>query len=100
MNRVKVNLFELKISLNKNGYNYQLHVLTMVDPVTGWFECCQWYGTPTVYRVQQILDTVGMAQYPQPKEIGMNNGSEFKKEFFKLCDNMGMKPKQGNSWNP
>ena len=39
--RVNVDLFGPKTILNKNGYDYQLHVLTMVDPVTGWFERCQ-----------------------------------------------------------
>ena len=34
------------------------------------------------------------------KEIGMDNGSEFKKEFLGLCANMGMTPKRENSWNP
>ena len=98
--RVNVDLFGPKTISNKNGYDYQLHVLTMVDPVTGWFECCQLYGTPTAYRVQQILDTVWLARYPRPREIGFDNGSEFKKEFLQLCGNMGMKPKRGNSWNP
>lgn len=95
--RVNVDLFDPKTISNKNSFEYQLHVLTMVDPVTGWFKCCQLYGTPTAYQVQQIFDTVWLAQYPHPKEIEMDNGSEFKKEFIKLCDNIRLKPKRANS---
>ena len=74
--------------------------MTMVDPVTGWFEACQLYGMPTSFRCQQILDTVWISRYPRPKEIGMDNGSKFKSVFMELCDNMGMTQKRGNSWNP
>ena len=69
---------------------------------TGWFEYAQLYQgeTATAYRCQQILDTVWLARYPRPKEIGFDNGSEFKKEFRDLCKNMGMKPKVSLPWNP
>ena len=53
---------------NKNGWNYQIHVMTMVDPVTGWFEQAQLYRTPTASRRQQIFDT-WHAYYPRPREI-------------------------------
>ncbi len=85
---------------NVNGFTYEIHVTTMVDPVTGWFECQQLYGTPSAYRCQQILDTVWLARYPRPKEIGMDNGTEFKGMFSQLYTNMGMTPHRTNSWNP
>ena len=56
--RVKVDLWGPKTVKNVNGYTYKIHVMTMVDPVTGWFKCCQLYGPPTAFRCQQILDTV------------------------------------------
>ena len=56
--RVNVDLWGPKTVNNKNGFSYDVHVMTMVDPVTGWFEACQLYGTPTLFRCQQILDTV------------------------------------------
>ena len=37
-NRVNVNLWGPKSVVNVNGFTYELHVITMVDPVTGWFE--------------------------------------------------------------
>ena len=98
--RVNVDLWGPKKVKNKNGYTYNVHVMTMVDPVTGWFECCQLYGNPSSYRCQQILDTVWLARYPRPKEIGMDNGGEFQKTFLQLCENMNLKPNRSNPWNP
>jgi len=99
--RVNVDLWGPKSVVNKNGYTYQIHVMTMVDPVTGWFEYAQLYeDAPTAKRCQEILDTVWLARYPRPKEIGFDNGGEFKKEFSQLCKNMGMKEKVSLPWNP
>lgn len=72
----------------------------MVDPITGWFEACQLYGLPTAYHCQQILDTVWLARYPRPKEIGMDNGSEFKGVFTELFAKMGLIPHRSNTGNP
>ena len=71
-----------------NGFTYELHVTTMVDPVTGWFEH------------QQILDSIWSSCYFCSKEIIYNNGSEFKMEFKDLCSNMGLKRCPNNAWNP
>ena len=98
--RINVDLYGPKKVRNVNGYTYDLHVMTMVDPVTGWFKCCQLYKSPTAYRCQQILDTVWLARYPRPKEIGSDNGSEFKGVFEELCANMEMKAKLGSLCNP
>ena len=99
-NRINVDLWGPKTIRNVNGLIYELHVMTMVDPVTGWFECTQLYGPPTAYRCQEILDNVWLSRYPRPKEIGFDNGSEFKAEFKDLCINMGLKMKPSNAWNP
>ena len=85
---------------NKNGWNYQIHVITMVNPVTGWFEQAQLYGSPTAYHCQQIFDNTWLARYPRPREIGFDNGGEFKAEFKQLCANMGLKEKTSLPWNP
>ena len=97
---VNVDLWGPKSIHNKNGYIYELHVMSMVDPVTGWVEFCQLYGPPTAYRCQQILDSCWLARYPRPKEIGMDNGKEFQGVFTELCDNMGLKKKTSHPWNP
>ena len=55
--------------------------MTMVDPVTGWFEQAKLYGRPTASRCQCIFDTTWLARYRRPREIGFDNGGEFKAEF-------------------
>ena len=37
---------------------------------------------------------------PGPKEIGFDNGGEFKGEFSQLCKNMGLKESTSLPWNP
>ena len=59
--------------------------MTMVNPVTGWFEQAQLYGTPIAQCCQQIFDNTWLARYPRPREIGFDNGGEFKTEFKQLC---------------
>ena len=95
--RVNIDCYEPKSIKNRNGYDYDLHIVTMVDPVVGWFEACQLYGPPTAYRYQQILNTVWLSCYLRPKEIGNDNGSEFKGVFEELCKNMGLIPARGNT---
>ena len=89
-NRDNVDLWGLKLVVNVNGYTYELHIMTMVDPVTGWFEQRQLYDEPNAYTCQQILDSVWLSRYPHLKEIGFDNGSEFKMKFRDLCNNMGL----------
>ena len=80
---------------DKNGYDYNLHVVNMVAPVTGWFEACQLSGPPMACRYQQTPNTIGWSRYPRPKEIGNDNGSQFKGVFEELCKNMGLTPARG-----
>ena len=41
-----------------------------------------------------------LSRYPRSKEIGYDNGSEFKMEFQDLCANMSLKWCPSNAWNP
>ena len=99
-NIVNIDLWGPKSVVNTNGFTYELHVMTMVDPVTGWFEQRQLYSPPNAYVCQRILDSVWLSRYPRPKEIGFDNGSEFKMEFQDLCSNMELKKCPSNAWNP
>ena len=98
--RVNVDLWEPKLVVEVNSYTYEVHVMTTVDPVTGWFEQQQLYGPLAAYSCQQILDSVWLSCYPCPKEIGFNNGIIFKAEFKELCVNMGLEQCPSNAWNP
>ena len=41
-----------------------------------------------------------LSRYLRPKEIGFDNGFEFKMEFQDLCSSMGLKQCPNNAWNP
>ena len=78
---------------------YELRCMTMIDPVTSWFEIAR-IIEPTSNEAQQVLDSIWLARYPRPQQIGFDNGSEFKHLFRELCDNMGIKPKMSTDYNP
>jgi hypothetical protein len=90
--RVNVDLWGPK-SVDNGEYTYQVHVMTMVDPVTGWFNLAPLCGNPTAFRAQQLLDNTWLARYPRAR-------GKFKAEFKDLCDNMGLKQKPSAAWNP
>jgi len=98
--RVNVDLWGPATVHNKDGKDYKAHVMTMIDPVTGWFEVASLRNGATAYEAQRLLDSVWIARYPRPREIGFDGGSEFKAEFEELCRNMGLKRKPSGSWNP
>ena len=98
--RVNVDCWGPKTVKNKNGTNYTIHVLTMIDPVTGWFEVAALQDNPNANEIQRLFDSHWLARYPRPVEIGFDNGSEFKMEFQDLCKNMGLTKKTSLPWNP
>ena len=59
---------------------YELRCMTMVDPVTNWFEIAQ-INSPSSEECQRAFDSTWLARYPRPQEIGFDNGGEFKKVF-------------------
>jgi hypothetical protein len=99
-NRVNVDLWGPATVRNKDGADHKIHVMTMIDPATGWFELAPLIHGPTAHEAQRLLDSVWLARYPRPKEIGFDGGSEFKAEFQELCRNMGLKRKPSGAWNP
>ena len=97
---MNVDLWGPKTIRNKDGKTYKLHTMTMIDPTTGWFEIATLRDGKTAVEAQRLLDSVWLARYPRPREIGFDGGGEFKAEFRELCDNMGLKRKPSNAWNP
>ena len=77
----------------------ELRCMTMIDPVTGWFEIARITSTSSD-EAQRIFDSMWLARYPRPQEVGFDNGSEFKKTFLQLIANMGLKKKPTTSYNP
>ena len=73
--------------------------MTMIDPTTGWFELASLQNGPTAAEAQRLLDSVWLAWYPRPREIGFDGGSEFKAEFRELCINMELKQNKATASN-
>ena len=55
---VNVECWGPKTVHNKNGYDYKIYVMSMVDPVMGWVKLAQLYGPPTAYKCQEALNSV------------------------------------------
>lgn len=99
--RVNVDLWgPAYIHNNKDGKTHKIHVMTMIDPVTVWFEVAALRNGPTAAEAQRLLDSTWLSRYPRPREIGFDGGGEFKAEFQDLCDNMGLKKKPSGACNP
>ncbi len=78
---------------------YELKAMTMIDPITGWFEIAP---LPTIssYETQKAFDSYWLSRYPRPQEVGVDNGSEFKRFFLDLISNYGLKRKTSTEYNP
>lgn len=85
---------------DQDGKECHIHIVAMMDPATGWFECVPLRGNKTAAEAQRALDLVWTAQCPRPGEAGHNNGTEFKAEFIDHCCNMGLRRKPTASHNP
>ena len=94
----------------------QLTCMTMLDPVTGWFEIVEVpqyiaqelqqtkdtkskklvdnsFIDKSSARISRLFDQVWLSRYPRPKKVVFDNGSEFKKDFVPLLKEFSIKPK-------
>ena len=76
-----------------------LRAMTMIDPATSWFEIAA-ITDPNSDSCQKAFDSYWLARYPRPREVGFDNGKEFKWLFAELCDNYGIKRKPTTDYNP
>ena len=89
--KINVDLWGTKTICNKNGKDYKIYMMSIIDPVTGWFEMSQLKGKPNVFVCMKRFDSTWLACYSRPREIRFNKREEFMAEFSELCDNMGLK---------
>ena len=78
---------------------YSLQAITMIDPATGWFEMSQLIDA-TAYAAMNAFCNEWLCRYPRPKYVGMDGGSEFKKQFKETVKNYGLKVKKTTPYNP
>ena len=79
--------------------SHTLRVLTMIDPVTNWFEVTD-IADKNASTVMEAFNNTWLTRYPRPQYIGYDNGSEFKAQFKEMCNNYGIKEKPSTSYNP
>jgi hypothetical protein len=93
----------------------QLTCMTMLDPVTGWFEIVEvpnfivedvqkklisQHIDKSSARISRLFDQTWLSRYPRPKQVVFDNGSEFKKDFVPLLKDWSIKPKCTTIKNP
>ena len=80
----------------------KLRAMTMIDPASNWFEIAALPANQNTSAdlCQKLFDDTWLSRYPRPKEVGFDNGSEFKAGFKELCENMDMREKPTTSYNP
>ena len=93
----------------------RLTCMTMIDPVTGWFEIVEVPNyivedienkttretvDKTSARISRLFDQVWLSRYPRPRKVIFDNGSEFKKDFVPLLKDWSIKPKATTIKNP
>ena len=63
--RVNVDLWGSTTVKNKNGNDHKIHVMTMIDPPTGWFEvvAALKHGATALEAHQRLLDSQWLARY-------------------------------------
>ncbi len=76
-----------------------LRALTMIDPVTRWFEVTPIADT-TAPTVTEAFRNTWLTRYPRPQYIGFDNGSEFKSVFRELIAHFGLQEKPSTEYNP
>jgi hypothetical protein len=91
-----------KIKSKKSGRKIpELKCITMIDPVTGWFEIKQ-YNDKKSITVANIVEQEWLARYPRPSLITLDRGSEFIGEDFRdMCEtDYGIERKVISTQNP
>ncbi len=88
--------FMVRMSQHKK---YVLQALTMIDPVTGWFEIKDLREINS-HTTMEAFNNHWLCRYPRPQQIGFDNGSEFKKTFVELCHNYGIDTHPTTAHNP
>ena len=85
----------------KGKKNLVCRCVTMIDPVTGWFEIQQ-YDDKKSITVANIAEQEWFSRYPWPTQVTFDRGSEFiGKDFRKMIQNdYGIKAKPITVRNP
>ena len=96
-----IDLYGPKTIKRRDGTKIKFQVMTMIDPVTGWFEMKSFDdGTPET--ITNLLEIAWLCRYPRPLVIIADRGGEFVGQFFEknLKEEYGIKLKLITTANP
>jgi len=83
----------------KKSYEITLHCLTMIDPITGWFEIAE-IPAKSADVVTDIFERTWLVSYPRPALVNMDRGCEFMAEMqCMLHDDYGIEKKMTTTRN-
>jgi len=96
-----VDLYGPKIVKRADGTTLKFQVMTMIDPVTGWFEMKS-YDDPTPQTITNVLEIAWLCRYPRPLVVIADRGGEFSGQFFarNLRDEYGIELRLITTANP
>ena len=78
----------------------KLWAVTMIDPVTGWFEIAE-IKDKFAYTIANVVETTWLTCYPWPTQIIFDRGTEFQAEFAEMITkDYGLKKKPISTRNP
>jgi hypothetical protein len=77
-----VDLYGPKKIKRADGHTIEFKVMTMIDPVTGWFEMMS-YDDATPETIMNILELAWLNRYPRPAIVIADRGGEFTGQFFR-----------------
>lgn len=98
---VHIDLYGPKKIRRTNGPPIDFKVVTMIDPVTGWFEMCS-FDDKQPETILNILEYQWLARYPRPNKIIADRGGEFIGHVFRqtLQDDYGIELRLITTANP
>jgi transposase InsO family protein len=98
---IHIDLYGPKKIKRKEGPPIEFKVVTMIDPVTGWFEMCS-FDDKQPETILNILEYQWLARYPRPSKIIADRGGEFIGHVFRqtLNDDYGIDLKLITTANP
>ena len=72
--------------VNGKVVKLKMRALTIIDPVTYWFEICPIPADDmSSEKISTLFYDACLSRYPRPVRIAYDNGSEFKQDFKALC---------------
>ena len=69
-----IRIFGMRVKGHK--YTLNLKTVTIIDPVTGWFEVTQ-YTDKIVVSIENLVETVWISRFSIPMKIMYDQGSKF-----------------------